>query len=227
MQRIRLRFLTASMLLGTFVGCNETATTESNDISAGETPDLYRGRGGRHQASNFERDTDGWTMVGDSRGATGIAGTYQLIPDYSTSDGNPGGAIFAVDEGRGFAFFFQAPPKFIGNQRRNYGGHLEFDLKVSAGGVVFSTADVLLAGAGLTLAIDLLPAPTTTWTTYRVALDESANWRIANPFSGPPATRAEIRSVLRDLSVLQIRGEHAGGFDTGYLDNVRIERGHR
>ena len=175
--------------------------------------------------STFDKGTDGWTMVGDALGAyEGTDGDLNLQPFFASNEGNPGGAISAIDGGRQISFYFQAPPRFLGNQVRHYGDYLEYDVKFSGPGTVGGTPDVVLAGGGLTLVIDLSPNPTTEWMSYRVRLHKSAGWRISNARTGEKATRTDIQNVLKNLSVLRIRGEYTNQIDVGFLDNVRIRR---
>ncbi len=222
-----LRLFAGSVLLGLLLGCDETTPTELTVGTTDGSPEFRRSSGGSRLSSTFYRGTDGWTMVGDAVGATIASGSLDLQPRFSSTDGNPGGAIFAIDEGKHLTFYFQAPPRFLGNQLGSYGGSLEFDVKFSGPGTIVSFADVILAGGGITLVIDAGPEPTTEWTSYSIRLDESAGWRISNPSTGAVASRADMRKVLRDLSVLRIRGEYTNAIDTGYLDNVRIKRGRR
>ena len=175
--------------------------------------------------STFDKGTEGWTMVGDALGAyEGNDGDLNLQPLFTSNEGNPGGAIYAIDGGRQISFYFQAPPRFLGNQVRHYGDYLEYDVKFSGPGTVGGTPDVVLAGGGLTLVIDLSPHPTTEWMSYRVRLHTSAGWRISNARTGTKATRTDIQKVLKNLSVLRIRGEYTNQIDVGFLDNVRIRR---
>ena len=206
------------------VGCQQDAT-EPVDASAVPPESAISDT---NSVSTFNTHSDGWTLVGDAEGALGLvrigfAGIFRLQASHSPTEGNPDGAIFAIDEEKGLVWYFQAPPKFLGNRLRNFGGTLEFDLKISGNTAnIFSAIDVIMAGGGLTLLIQTSPAPGTDWTHYSVGLDEGAGWKIEDVLSVPDATRGEIRQVLTNLVVLRIRGEHIDGPDTGFLDNVRM-----
>jgi alkaline phosphatase D len=221
MRKLTTLFVALTLVVAMVYGCDESRTTEPEEVTADATialPNL-----GGIFASTFDTDADGWTLVGDAEGQIGDGGEYRLQPYYSPSIGNPGGAVYAVDIGKGMPWFWQAPPKFLGNRFIFFGRTLEFDLKVFGAGSNFNTADVILAGAGLTLVTEVTPDPGPEWTSYSVDLKEGGGWRVGNIWNGRYATNGEILQVLSNLSALRIRGEHLGDVgDTGCLDNVRI-----
>ena len=59
----------------------------------------------------------------------------------------------------------------------------------------------------------------TSWTSYSIALDTSANWRVGD-LSGAAATQAQIQDVLGHLTQMLIRAEFVDGGESGGLDNV-------
>lgn len=210
-----------ALVAAVMYGCDEPRPTQPAEVTTDADPDLTDLQG--ILASTFDSDTDGWTLVGDAVDALGLHATFRLHPEHRPSMGNPGGAVCAVDEGRGMPWFFQAPPKFLGNRFFVYGGRLEFDLKVLGSGRIFNTADVIMAGADLTLVAPVAPDPGFEWTRYSVVLKDAGGWRVGNVFDGRYATNAEIRRVLSDLTVLRIRGEHLDDIgDVSCLDNVRM-----
>lgn len=162
--------------------------------------------------SAFDTDADGWTAVlnGMNEGA------------YSSTFGNPPGSFGATDRRDGSVWRFQAPAKYLGDQSSNYGTLLRYDLWLSVynpqnntvGDVAIGSDDLILKWLGAT--------PTAgAWTTQMVMLDTTGGWLRSD--NDQPATEAELRSVLSDLTVIRIRGEyHSGGGpdDAGYLDNV-------
>jgi coxsackievirus/adenovirus receptor len=174
--------------------------------------------GSSHLPSAFDEGAEGWTVTGDAEGSFGNE-EFDLQAPFTLTEGNPGGAIVSVDTARDFVIYFQAPSRFLGNQSGVFGMTLTYDVKLADQDVVFDAPDVVLAGGGTTLLTNAgTPAPDV-WTTYSVPLDETGDWRLPD---GSPATREDIRTVLRSLDVLRIRGEYGYGPDTGYLDNVRI-----
>ena len=175
------------------------------------------------EPSAFDRNADNWILTGDAVGATGWGGDFDLSADHASREGNPGGSIYGVDAAAGIDFFFQAPPRFLGDQSALYGTALEFDVRYTGGGDALNISDVILVGGGVTLVIDsgVEPVPGV-WTSYSIQLDESADWRVTNMVSGQVATPEDIRRVLRNLTSLRIRGEYAFGVETTYLDNLRI-----
>lgn len=167
--------------------------------------------------STFDADADGWTALG----TTGSS-------NWSMSSG-PFGVQFAGDH---ISFsdpdnewsYFSAPGKFLGDQSAAFGGWLQFDSRlVSApGGSLANEAEVVLKGAGLTLAYDAVAALPNTWTSFSINL-ASGNWRIGDTFSGGIATDANLQSVLGNLTALWINGEYITPVvETIALDNVRL-----
>ncbi|MGB0384154.1 MAG: Ig-like domain-containing protein [Ardenticatenaceae bacterium] len=173
--------------------------------SASDAPLVLMGRA--IAASTFDANNEGWTIAG---GASG--------PSYSPTGGNPDGYISASDA-PGDYWYWQAPAKFLGDLSSAYKGKLSFDLRQSKTSDQFDLEDIILVGGGLTLVYDTPVNPGTTWTSYTVPLDETAGWK-KDTLNGSAATQAEMLAVLSSLTTLRIRGEYAGGADTGDLDNV-------
>ena len=55
--------------------------------------------------SSFDNDDEGWEIMDGALGRSGA-------PTYLHSGGNPGGHLYAVDEGTGESWFWKAPDKF-------------------------------------------------------------------------------------------------------------------
>lgn len=170
----------------------------------------------RGQSSTFDSDNEGWRTTGDPS---------TEIPGWVSMGGNPGGYIRGIDAAVGGIWYFRAPLKFTGNKCEAYGRYLRWDQTINgipnqqgSGG----SPDLLLFGAGLTLAYDNPVTPGTTWTHYDVLLREDAGWRL-NDNNGPAPTQAQFRAVLANLNGLQIRGEYITGDDNGCLDNFILE----
>ncbi|MFH0982339.1 MAG: laminin B domain-containing protein [Planctomycetota bacterium] len=160
-------------------------------------------------SSTFDTDDEGWLVYGDAQGGGGPA-------TYNSSGGNPGGCVSANDDAAGGVWYFQAPENFHGDFSNAYGKTLTFDLKQSGDYSQFDGDDVILTGGGITIRLNNLANPATTWTSYSVSLTESAGWLR----DGNPATQADMTTVLSLLSDLLIRGEYIVGGDTGWLDSV-------
>jgi len=229
MRRFALVILSLVLVGVLAYGCDETSPTESEAIIDG--PSLSS-RGNGLVSSRFDGGAEGWTLVGDANGAAGIPHVnpvgYSVQPYHSSTGGNPGGAIYAIDDAKGLDWYWQAPPKFLGNMSGAYGGTLSFEVKVPAS-PDFDRPDVILAGSDVTLVIDAGPSPSyppLNWQHYSVRLAEGEGWKVTR-LDGSDATGEQIRNVLRSLAVLRIRGEFYYGVDTGYLDNVRIESSRR
>jgi hypothetical protein len=204
-------------------GCDEAPVAPKGAPAATNAPVAVVPRG-QGLTSTFDVDADGWTIVGDANGAAGIPNGYSLQPYHDVTGGNPGGAIFAVDDGIGLDWYWQAPPKLLGHRPNLYDWTLSFELKVPVSSDYPNRPDVILAGDGLTLVIDAGPNPSPmSWDRFDVRLAADHGWKVTR-LDGIDATEAQIRGVLSNLSVLRIRGEYLVGIDTGYLDNVRLHR---
>ena len=157
--------------------------------------------------STFDVGDDGWRMIGDSTTS---------VPTFKTDGGN--GYINGTDQTVGGVWYWLAPTKFNGDNSAYQ--TLSFDLRMRGSGPLFESSDVILEGAGTSLHYDFAMVPAnTSWTSYSVALNETAGWRFGS-LSGAFATQAQILSVLGNTSSLRIRGEFITGSDNGDLDNV-------
>jgi hypothetical protein len=173
-------------------------------------------RGTSSVISTFDTDAEGWTIYGDAQGSS-------VDPTYEEEEGNPEGAVFANDNATGGVWYWQTPPKFLGDQSAAYGNFLTFDLKQSSTTDQFDSPDVVLVSDDITLTYDTERNPSTDWTHYRVALRADGGWKQGD-LQGLDATESDIRDVLGDLTALRIRGEFRTGADTGGLDNVVLNR---
>ena len=181
--------------------------------------------GDAKQQSGFDSDDEGWTIVGDAQSS-------QVKPDFNGTGGNPGGLISADDDVAGGTWYFQAPPRYLGDNHDIVGKTLRFDVKVTPIDSPFGNYDVVIGGGGVNLAYNTSPDPGTDWTTYTVPLS-AAGWKVigddldpdevddADFAALPDATDADFAAVLGDVTTLRIRGEFNDGPDTGSLDNVR------
>jgi Ca2+-binding RTX toxin-like protein len=161
------------------------------------------------QVSTFDFGTEGWT-------------TSNGTETFDATTGNSGGSVRGTEGGSG-VWTFIAPPSFLGDQGRYYGGTLSFDLRQDSDASQYFDNDVTLRGTGLTLVADLGDNPMTDWTSYSIDLELGAGWRIGS-LSGRIATGQEIQSVLSDLEAFTIRGEFVDGAidDASNLDNVSL-----
>ncbi len=172
------------------------------------------------QSHTFDSSNMGWGATGDPTSQTAA---------WLANGGNPGGYIRVTDAAVGGTWYFDAPADFTGNKCDAYGNFLHYDQFTSDtnnqqqyGG----RPDVLLFGAGLTLAFDNAYNPGLSWTHYDVQLIETAGWRI-NDLNGPPATQAQMKAALANVAGLRIRGEYRSQDDFGGLDNVVLESSFR
>lgn len=114
----------------------------------------------------IESDPDGWTIYEDGAG-----------PIYYLSGGVSGGYIFASDIGTGEYWYWNAPPKFLGDKSAYYNGALSFYLYQTYTSSQRNQPDIVLIGGGITLNYDTPYNPGLTWTYYSVTLRETAGWK--------------------------------------------------
>jgi serine/threonine protein kinase len=119
---------------------------------------------------------------------------------------------------------WQAPAKYRGNQSRLFGRDLTYRLfltQVEANAVKsrkwMFDGSVILSGAGKSLCLNGRTAPTAgRWLDQRVRLDGSGGWTLDDR----PATDADLREVLANVTDLFIKGEYCTTAHAGYLANV-------
>ncbi len=164
--------------------------------------------------SNFDMNYEGWRVVGDVQGGTGM-------PNYHSTGGHPGGYLSAKDDATGGTWYWRAPGKFLGNISAAYNQTLKYDLKQSGLNNQFDEIDVILQGSALKLVYNTPNNPDTAWTSYSLNLSENSGWHI-NDTLGIVPTKSEFLDVLSNLQELWIRGEFINGPDSGCLDNVSL-----
>jgi hypothetical protein len=160
--------------------------------------------------SVFESGDEGWRLAGDTN----------TQPDVATTGGNPNGNLCGTDQVGGSIWYFVAPQKFLGDVSSIYGKRLTFDLKQSSIFNQIRGRDVVLNGGGLSIVYNMRSPPGTDWTPYSITLEEAGNAWAQDVTGFPPASEADIRTVLRRLDALRIRGEYVDGSDSACLDNV-------
>jgi hypothetical protein len=185
---------------------------------------LFGGRaaaGGGAITSTFDADSEGWGVLNDVQGFT-----------WDGLIGNPAGAVRAQDIGSGNVWYFAASGAYDGDRGSAYGRTLSWDLLGITGNhtSIPNQADVMLAGAGMTVGIDVNVQPVNgAWTSWEVTI-AAGGWRtVTNPVIGQlgdVVSEAQIRAVLADLTGLYLRGEYTNtAGDRMALDNVRLEIG--
>ncbi len=203
--------LQSLQIRGEFVNGSAGDASNLDNVNMSKTPAVPDEFIGPKIKSTFDSDTEGWSFIADVRDFNWVA-----------SGGNPGGYLEAVDFTTGQVWYNVAPAKFMGNKAAYSGGTLQFDLKQSSTTSQFDADDVVITGAGVTIAFSTLANPGIDWTHYSVDLDTASDWRIGSS-TGVVATQAQINAVLSDITALHIRGEYIAGPDTGGLDNVVMQ----
>ncbi len=174
--------------------------------------------------STFDTDADGWTLVQNGSAAV----------TYNASGGNPGGYASGADLETGFAapvfWYWEAPPKFLGNRIFSYGLQLSFQLQQNISGTTPNESLIRISDGTTTLFYfpATSPALAPLWTTYSVTISEvSGNWKTSNSSTGTAASKAQIKQVLASITFLRIRGEFNGPGnatpDVGGIDNVILQ----
>ena len=166
-----------------------------------------------YASSLFEGDDESWVISGNGDSTR---------PSFQASGGNGGnGNICATDATREEFFYFVAPPKFLGTVSSTYGSRLTFDLKTSSQFMLLRGRDIVLNGGGLALVQNfaLKDVPGRDWSPHAFGLDDKSGW-ILDP-SGEPATEDNVRTVLRNLTAIRLRGEFVDSpRNVTCLDNV-------
>lgn len=160
--------------------------------------------------STFTSGDEGWTNEGDF---------VYTPPQYFSTGGNPGGYIRNLDENIGDVYYWVAPAKFLGNHASKYNRTLRYDLFQNTTSSQFEEADVLLEGNGIKLRFSTSYNPAITWTTYVITLNESSGW-VIDTAGYPLATKAQMQSVLSNITKFRIRAEYNTTADQDGLDNV-------
>lgn len=142
----------------------------------------------------------------------------------SESGGVPGsGRYLRIGEtsGDGRNLFFTAAQHFLGDQRRAYGGRLEFDLLQQATSRLINGYVVALHSPARRLIYHSGRQPDGQWWRYVVPLHESGAWFDA--ITRERATAEDLTDVLGDLTRLTILAEYShDGFEETHLDNVEL-----
>jgi hypothetical protein len=165
-------------------------------------------RGGPALVSHdFTSSAQGWSISGDSRSAP---------PVFSASGGHPGGCITGVDEALGETWYFHAPLDVVQQLPSAIGGAISFSFKQSGTAVSLIDDDLVITGPAGRLSYRFPAGPGTSWRDYSVRLSAGEGWTWN---WNAPATPAQLESVLKTATRLEIRGEYVTGDDEGSLDN--------
>lgn len=153
-----------------------------------------------------------------------------LAPDVFAlrSNGNPGGCLF-VDEygsGDGDITWFSAPSQFLGDRSACYGGHLQYDLRLTIASDSWDYEHVQLWSDQEVFVFQPTHEPLTTWTHFEIPL-RAESWHVASRTGANP-TAQQFRAALANVTRFLIRAEYidASPYDNCYLDNVRLVAAH-
>ncbi len=160
-------------------------------------------------ASTFDANDEGWTLNGDAAARA----------ELRSAGGNPSGHICGKDSVNGDIWYFIAPARFLGDASKFFGKRLTWDLKQDNMYQQLKGRDVVLQGNGLSIVFNIKATPAKEWTSYEARIDELSGWKLDDA-SQPAATGPQIRTVLKNITSLRLRGEFADGPDSACLDNV-------
>ena len=170
-------------------------------------------------SSDFITGVDGWKIVGDAKGSTGV------IPNFSEINGvGDSGYIYAKDDVTGGVWYFLAPSKYHDDKSKFFNGKLEFYLiQDSRLANQFKDEDIIIQGASEEKIIFKHESfPTKSWTKYQILLNSKSNWLDE---VGNAASNEKIKKILSHVTSIMIRGEFETGADTGGLDGFKFIEG--
>jgi parallel beta-helix repeat protein len=174
----------------------------------------------------------------NTKALTATSAPYLLVAtDFATGAGGwtsrPGGGVVhvgadQVDDGSLSMLasapsgprYFAAPAAYLGNKSAFLGGSLSFSLRSSVPGA--GPVDVIIQGAGLTLARVVGVQPGVSWRNYSASFLPDGTWRVGES-NGQAATRDQLALVLGSLESLLIRGTDDAGMASFGLDSVAME----
>lgn len=158
--------------------------------------------------STFDATNEGWRATADVL-------TYAYVVDEDKA----GGYLRVYDLNSGQAIFWSAPPKFLGDQARFYGGVLTYSIRQSTlDNQAVTEDDVYLTGGDLELVYDVADNPGLDWSQQSIPLTEAAGWTKTGDGTAPSAS--EFTAVLSDLRRVSIRAEYSRAAEFDDLDNV-------
>ena len=160
-------------------------------------------------ASSFDANAEGWTLNGDAAAPV----------ELRSAGGNPGGHICGKDSVNGDLWYFIAPAGFLGDATKVYDKRLTWDLKQDNMYQQLKGRDVVLQGNGLSVVFNIKATPAKEWTSYEARIDANSGWKL-DEAAQPAATEEQLKSVLKNVTSLRLRGEFADGPDSACIDNV-------
>ena len=162
-----------------------------------------------YAASTFDANDENWTLNGDAAARV----------ELRSVGGNPSGHICGKDSVNGDIWYFIAPGRFLGDASKVWGKRLTWDLKQDNMYQQIKGRDVVLQGNGLSIIFNIKATPAREWTSYEARIDELSGWKL-DEAAEPAATDVQMKSVLKNITSLRIRGEFADGPDSACLDTV-------
>lgn len=164
----------------------------------------------------FKEDAAGWKITGDAQGG-------YVIASYSPDGGVADGYIYAKDDVLGGVWYFTAPSSYLGDKSDYYNATLRFSLfQISAMTSQFASSDIIFENGSKKISCQLPAYPASTWTAYSFKINATGGWvNGLHPETGP-ASEADIKAVLSNVTGFHIRGEFETGPDRGGMDNIQI-----
>lgn len=197
-----------------FVGCQKseiTPTPKSPSIPAPPPAASVQ------TESPFSTNAEGWNLNGDFRN-----GGF-MPARYSPTGGVTDGYIYAEDNVDGGTWYFAAPTGYLGDKKNYYDCTIMFSLfQKSAIKHQYTKADIIIKNGDKWMSYALSKYPDTSWTYYKVKINDQSGWIKGDLESGMPASKSYIDSVLSNVTGFFIRGEFESGPDLGGLDYLYI-----
>ncbi|MCX7546891.1 hypothetical protein OS188_02880 [Xanthomarina sp. F1114] len=201
-------FILSTLFLFTIASCSSDDDTTEPPVNNDNIINI----------SQFQTDAQGWRITGDAQGG-------YVEASYSPDGGVNDGYIYADDDVAGGVWYFTAPDLYHGNKSVYYNATLSFSLfQTSAMDNQFENADIIFRNGSdqITYVHALTDYPTSEWTDYSLKISTESGWLKGDFDSGTPATEAEIKAILSNVTEFSIRGEFQSGPDTGGMDNIKI-----
>lgn len=172
------------------------------------------------EENTFKDDAAGWVITGDAQGGY-VAASYS--PDGGVADGY----IYAKDDVLGGVWYFTAPSSYHGDKSKYYNATLKFSLfQISSMQNQFVSTDIIFENGSKKISHQLPANPGKDWTNYSFKISTGGGWVNGDYKSTTPASEADIKAVLSNVTGFHIRGEFETGPDQGGIDNIEIiERG--
>ncbi len=163
--------------------------------------------------AGIQADLSQWTVFAD---ATELV----LIFDDPAA---PDGALCASDLSQGETWYFEADEAFVSAIQNGYGMTLSYVIRIASNfNSTYEDYDIeLVIGNAFALQYNFNLPPSGDWTPYSVELREGVGWYDVDGMLDVDDPEL-FQQLLRDVSIVRIRGEYVVGADTECIANVSL-----